>query len=81
MPKTKDVSGGQTILLPRLCKERGEEIEKTRKFRPLSKTIVWPRKKKGKRMSLILKSIASGTLLLFLISLNKHKKSLLWTVS
>jgi hypothetical protein len=79
--KTKEVSGGQTILLPRLCKERGEETEKTRKFRPLFKTILWPRGKKGKQMSLILKSIASGTLLLFLISLNQHTRSLSWTVS
>jgi hypothetical protein len=79
--KIKEVSGGQTILLPRICKERGEETEKTRRFRPLFKTILWPRGKKEKQMSLILKSIASETLLLFLISLNQHTRSLSWTVS
>jgi hypothetical protein len=38
--KSKGVSGGQTISLPRLCTERGEETEKTREFRPLFRTIL-----------------------------------------
>jgi hypothetical protein len=45
--KTKEASGGQTILLPRLCKEtREEEIVKTRKFRALFKIILWLMRKK-----------------------------------
>jgi hypothetical protein len=37
-----------------MCKERGEETEKTKKFRPLFKTILWLRGKKEKQTSLIL---------------------------
>jgi hypothetical protein len=69
-------------LLPRLCKEtREEEIEKTRKFKPLFKIILWLMRKKGKQKGLILKSTASEILLLFLISLNQHMRNLSWTVS
>jgi hypothetical protein len=83
-PQNDERKGGfrrPNNITSRLCKERGEETEKTRKFRPLFKTILSPRGKKGKHMSLILKSIASGTLLLFLISLNQHTRSLSWTVT
>jgi hypothetical protein len=60
--------------------QRGRE-EKTRKFSPLFKIIWWSMRKKGKQMGLILKSTASETLLLFLISLNHHTRNLSWTVS
>jgi hypothetical protein len=83
-PQKAENKGGfrrpNNITSPTVQRER-QETEKTRKFRPLFETILWPREKKGKQMSLILKSIASGTILLSLISLNQHMRSLSWTVS
>jgi hypothetical protein len=83
-PQNTENKGGfrrpNNVFPPTVQRER-EEIERTKKFRPLFKTILWPKKKKGEHMILILRSIASGTLLLFLISLNQHTRSLSWTVS
>jgi hypothetical protein len=67
------------ITSPTVQRERGRYREDQRIHAP--KTILWPRRRKGKHMSLILKSIASGTLLLFLISLSQHTRSLSWTVN
>jgi hypothetical protein len=56
-------------------RERGRDREDQKIQAPFQKKIV-SRGKKGKQMSLILKLIVPGTLLLFLISLNQHMRSL-----
>jgi hypothetical protein len=61
-------------------RERGRDREDQKVQAPFQK-ILRPRGKKEKHTSLILKSIASETLLLFLISLNQPTRSLSWIVS
>jgi hypothetical protein len=83
-PQNAENKGGfrrpNNITSPTVQRERGRDREDQKIQAPFQNNFV-AEGKKGKQMSLILKSIASETLLLFLISLNQHTRSLSWTVS
>jgi hypothetical protein len=83
-PPNAERGGGfrrpNNINSPTMQREKGRDRE-DQKIQAPFQIIWWPRGKKGNQMSWILKSIASGTLLLFLISLNQHMRSLSWTVN
>jgi uncharacterized small protein (DUF1192 family) len=83
-PQSTENKGGfrrPNNFTPPNVQRKEEETEKTREFRLLFRTILWPKRKKGRQTSLILKSIASEKLLLFLISLKQLTRNLSWIVS
>jgi hypothetical protein len=83
-PQNTEIKGGfrrpNNITPPTMQREKGKRQRRPEEFRPLFKTILWP-KEEGETDELDPEIHCLETLLLFLISLNQHTRSLSWTVS